>query len=250
MGNALSAELGLNIYSFAAAINGDVSEAVQNSVNVIAVINTLGRVDLESLKAIRTIGNILDKDLALDIVEFMTALQITKDQQDASKIIAETIHSLAQFKVEDIENIKHLKEIDPSIANNLIELINKLDIRNNPAINEIELKRSVAALSSFLSSVQGILNQNVGFFGTLFMPIKGQLIGKGIANFMRAIMKAIPEKEIKVEMRGVAEIMNVLMKFADKDSKYSISRLKKIMTEKNGKEIGAFFKGILDAIPD
>ena len=105
-------------------------------------------------------------------------------------------------------------------------------------------------MSSFLSSVQGILNQNVGFFGTLFMPIKGQLIGKGIANFMRAIMKAIPEKEIKVEMRGVAEIMNVLMKFADKDSKYSISRLKKIMTEKNGKEIGAFFKGILDAIPD
>lgn len=92
MGNALSAELGLNIYSFAAAINGDVGDAVQNSVNVIAVINTLGRVDLDSLKAIRTIGNILDKDLALDIVEFMTALQITKDQQDASKIVAETIH--------------------------------------------------------------------------------------------------------------------------------------------------------------
>lgn len=250
MGNALSAELGLNIYSFAAAINGDVGDAVQNSVNVIAVINTLGRVDLESLKAIRTIGSILDKDLALDIVEFMTALQITKDQQDASKIVAETIHSLAQFKVEDIENIKHLKEIDPSIADNLIELITKLDIRNNSAIDEAELKKSVAALISFLSSVQGILNQNVGFFGTLFMPIKGHLIGKGIANFMRAIMKAIPEKEIKVEMRGVAEIMNVLMKFADKDSKYSISRLKKIMTEKNGKEIGAFFKGILNAMPD
>ena len=67
---------------------------------------------------------------------------------------------------------------------------------------------------------------------------------------MRAIMKAIPEKEIKVEMKGVAEIMNVLMKFADKDSKYSINRLKKIMTEKNGLEIGAFFKGILDAMPD
>lgn len=250
MGNALSAELGLNIYSFAAAINGDVGEAVQNSVNVIAVINTLGRVDLESLKAIRTIGNILDKDLALDIVEFMTALQITKEQQDASKIVAETIHSLAQFKVEDIENIKHLKEIDPSIADNLIELINKLDIRNTSAMDEVELKKSVAALTSFLSSVQGILNQNVGFFGTLFMPIKGRLIGRGIANFMRAIMKAIPEKEIKVEMKGVAEIMNVLMKFADKDSKYSINRLKKIMTEKNGLEIGAFFKGILDAMPD
>ena len=246
----MSAELGLNIYSFAAAINGDVGEAVQNSVNVIAVINTLGRVDLESLKAIRTIGNILDKDLALDIVEFMTALQITKDQQDASKIVAETIHSLAQFKIEDIENIKHLKEIDPSIADNLIEFINKLDIRKNSSIDEAELKKSVAALTSFLSSVQGILNQNLGFFGTLFMPIKGQLIGKGIANFMRAIMKAIPEKEIKVEMKGVAEIMNVLMKFADKDSKYSINRLKKIMTEKNGLEIGAFFKGILDAMPD
>ena len=246
----MSAELGLNIYSFAAAINGDVGDAVQNSVNVIAVINTLGRVDLESLKAIRTIGSILDKDLALDIVEFMTALQITKDQQDASKIVAETIHSLAQFKVEDIENIKHLKEIDPSIADNLIELINKLDIRNTSAMDEVELKKSVAALTSFLSSVQGILNQNVGFFGTLFMPIKGRLIGRGIANFMRAIMKAIPEKEIKVEMKGVAEIMNVLMKFADKDSKYSISRLKKIMTEKNGLEIGAFFKGILDAMPD
>ena len=246
----MSAELGLNIYSFAAAINGDVGDAVQNSVNVIAVINTLGRVDLESLKAIRTIGSILDKDLALDIVEFMTALQITKDQQDASKIVAETIHSLAQFKVEDIENIKHLKEIDPSIADNLIELINKLDIRNTSAMDEVELKKSVAALTSFLSSVQGILNQNVGFFGTLFMPIKGRLIGRGIANFMRAIMKAIPEKEIKVEMKGVAEIMNVLMKFADKDSKYSINRLKKIMTEKNGLEIGAFFKGILDAMPD
>ena len=250
MGNALSAELGLNIYSFAAAINGDVGDAVQNSVNVIAVINTLGRVDLDSLKAIRTIGSNLDKDLALDIVEFMTALQITKEQQDASKIVAETIHSLAQFKVEDIENIKHLKEIDPSIADNLIELINKLDIRKNSSINEIELKKSVAALTSFLSSVQGILNQNVGFFGTLFMPIKGYLIGKGIANFMRAIMKAIPEKEIKVEMKGVAEIMNVLMKFADKDSKYSIRHLKKIMTEENGKGIGAFFKGILDAMPD
>ena len=218
--------------------------------NVITVINTLGRVDLDSLKAIRTIGNILDKDLALDIVEFMTALQITKDQQDASKIVAETIHSLAQFKVEDIENIKHLKEIDPSIADNLIELINKLDIRKNSSIDEAELKKSVAALTSFLSSVQGILNQNVGFFGTLFMPIKGRLIGRGIANFMRAIMKAIPEKEIKVEMKGIAEIMNVLMKFADKDSKYSINRLKKIMTEKNGLEIGAFFKGILDAMPD
>lgn len=166
--------------------------------NVLTVINTLGRIDLDSLKAIRTIGSILDKDLAIDIVEFMTTLHITKEQQDASKIVAETIHSLAQFKVEDIENIRHLKEIDPSIADNLIELVNKLDIRKNSAIDEIELKKSVAALSSFLSSVQGILNQNVGFLGTLFMPIKGRLIGKGIADFMRAIMEAIPDKEIKL----------------------------------------------------
>ena len=84
----MSAELGLNIYSFAAAINGDVGDAVKNSVNVLTVINTLGRVDLDSLKAIRTIGRILDKDLANDIVEFMTTLQITKEQQDASKIVA------------------------------------------------------------------------------------------------------------------------------------------------------------------
>ena len=84
----MSAERGLNIYSFAAAINGDVGDAVKNSVNVLTVINTLGRVDLDSLKAIRTIGSILDKDLAIDIVEFMTTLQITKEQQDASRIVA------------------------------------------------------------------------------------------------------------------------------------------------------------------
>ena len=60
---------------------------------------------------------------------------------------------------------------------------------------------------------------------------------------------AIEAKKNADSVKGLAEILNVFSKFVEKDGKYSISKMKRIMNEKNGREIGLFFKGLFDGIP-
>ena len=108
----------------------------------------------------------------------------------------------------------------------------------------------MAALSGFINQVMDILNKTNLGFKTIFLPIKGKLVGKAIAAFFNELLKAIPEREIKLEIEGLGNLMASFYPLIEKDGKYSINKLLRILTEKNGTSIGRFFAAIVESMPD
>jgi hypothetical protein len=48
-------------------------------------------------------------------------------------------------------------------------------------------------------------------FSSVFLPIKGRLIGRMIGNFFEELLKSIPKKKIEVQMTGIGELFAALM---------------------------------------
>ena len=108
----------------------------------------------------------------------------------------------------------------------------------------------MGALQHFVTSIMEILNKTNFGFRTLFLPIKGRLLGMAIGKFFDELVKAIPEKQIKLDIDGLAQLMSSIFPLIEKDSKYSIYRMLELLTEENGRSIGAFFKAVVEQIPE
>ena len=108
----------------------------------------------------------------------------------------------------------------------------------------------MGALQHFVTSIMEILNKTNFGFRTLFLPIKGRLLGMAIGKFFDELVKAIPEKQIKLDIDGLAQLMSSIFPLIEKDSKYSIYKMLELLTEENGRSIGAFFKAVVEQIPE
>ena len=125
-----------------------------------------------------------------------------------------------------------------------------MDFTNAEALQDENVKQSISILSTFINEILNILNKTNLGFKTLFLPMKGRLVGKAIAAFFNELIKVIPKDEIKLEIDGLGQLMQSFYPLIEKDGKYSIGKLLRVMTAKNGQAIGMFFAAIVEPIPD
>ena len=125
-----------------------------------------------------------------------------------------------------------------------------MDFTNVEALQDENVKQSISILSTFINEILNILNKTNLGFKTLFLPMKGRLVGKAIAAFFNELIKVIPKDEIKLEIDGLGQLMQSFYPLIEKDGKYSIGKLLRVMSAKNGQAIGMFFAAIVEPIPD
>jgi len=118
-----------------------------------------------------------------------------------------------------------------------------------PAMDKKKMDENIKQLAYLFNSINNIISAGEWRFSDIFLPLRGKILGKAIGKFFEEIIKAVDGKTIKVELNGVADLLKVFSPFLDKDSTFSIRRMRSILNEKTGKEIGAFFSAIIDAMP-
>jgi hypothetical protein len=118
-----------------------------------------------------------------------------------------------------------------------------------PAMDKKKMDENIKQLAYLFNSINNIISAGEWRFSDIFLPLRGKILGKVIGKFFEEIIKAVDGKTIKVELNGVADLLKVFSPFLDKDSTFSIRRMRSILNEKTGKEIGAFFSAIIDAMP-
>lgn len=183
------------------------------------------------------------------VVDFLKTLSIDGDTVNGVNTMIQTVVLLGQIDQKVIDNIENLDKINYGGADKLIQFIEKLDMSKIDGMDKDKIDANIAQLQKLLSSINNIINSQTSVMGAMFAPFKGRMIGKAIAGFLSAIVDSVPKEQIDIQVQGLSEIINVFSKFMETDSKYSIFRMKRILNEKTGREIGLFFKGLLDGIP-
>ena len=84
-----------------------------------------------------------------------------------------------------------------------------------------------------------------GFFSTF----RAKRIGKSIGKFYSELVKAIPRDKVHIQIQGVGELLQALYPLIKEDSDVSVLRMKMVLTEKNGQQIGMFFKEVMAGLP-
>ena len=190
-----------------------------------------------------------DINKAQAVVDFLKTLSIDENTINGINTMVQTVMMLNQIDQKTIDNIENLDNINYGGADKLIQFIEKLDFSKIDGMSEEKINSNIAQLQKVLSSINNVVNSQTSTLGAMFAPFKGRMIGKSIGNFIAAIVDSVPKEEINISVQGIGEILNVFSKFVEKDGKYSISKMKRIMNEKNGRQIGLFFKGLFDGIP-
>lgn len=179
----------------------------------------------------------------------LESIRIDEDSIKSVAAISATLTALGKIDKETIDNIKNLKSLNVSAANNIVKFISALDFTKIEVLKDKNMGVALKNLSVFMNSVVSILDRNTsGIFG-LMNPVRAWMLGKAIGIFFNNMVKAIPTKQIKIELKGVGDLLKALDPLIAPNSKYSIKRLKKVVNEENGQYIGSFFAAMIREIP-
>lgn len=193
------------------------------------------------------------ENVATIIREIGTAINdisIGEVNQDGIIGIATALRILGTIDEALIDNINNLSKIDIEIADNILTFISKLDFRNIGALQDDNIGDSIRNLSYLMNSISGILDSSKISTFNIFAPMRGYLIGKSIAVFFEQIVEAVPEKKIKLELKGVADLIKALDPLLSDTSMFSVFHMKRKLSPANGKFIGQFFNELLRTLPN
>ena len=100
--------------------------------------------------------------------------------------------------------------------------------------------------------MNSILGDGTKNLSGMFSKFRARRIGKTVGAFFDAMFDAMlkNKKEINVKVQGVAELLQALVPFISSDSAVSIYKMKKVLNQENGHQIGMFFKEMLAGIPN
>lgn len=245
--NRLS-RLKLNVAEALAEFINTLARVDGNVNNVVIQMRNIGHIDKDTIANIQSLESI-DVKIADSVIEFLKKLDVDDRIMSGVNTMVQTVILFNQIDQKTIDNIENLNNINYGGADKLIQFIEKLDFSKIDGMSEKKINTNIAKLQKLLSSINNVVNSQTSILGAMFAPFKGRMIGKAIGNFIAAIVDSVPKEEIDIRIQGIAEILNVFSKFVETDGKYSISKMKRIMNEKNGREIGLFFKGLFEGIP-
>lgn len=245
--NRLS-RLKLNVAEALAEFINTLARVDGNVNNVVIQMRNIGHIDKDTIANIQSLESI-DVKIADSVIEFLKKLDVDDRIMSGVNTMVQTVILFNQIDQKTIDNIENLNNINYGGADKLIQFIEKLDFSKIDGMSEKKINTNIAKLQKLLSSINNVVNSQTSILGAMFAPFKGRMIGKAIGNFIAAIVDSVPKEEIDIRIQGIAEILNVFSKFVDTDGKYSISKMKRIMNEKNGRGIGLFFKGLFEGIP-
>ena len=153
---------------------------------------------------------------------------------------------------ETIDNLNNLSGIDTDAFNNLIEALQGLDFSKIKHISGKDAQKNLQSLSSFISQLNTILGDGTKNLSGMFSKYKARRIGKTVGAFYEALFDTIlgNRKNIVVKVEGVAELMNAIMPLISDESPVSVYKMKKVLNQENGRQIGMFFKEMLAGIPN
>ena len=219
-----------------------------------ALINMSNLIDalsdnLDKLWSIDAFSYAFNPELGRTITEFAKSFDIKKSDINNINKLVMLLSAFKAINNDVIDSINNLENIDVKVADSIAGFIDKFSKSVARSVNEETVNASISSIIKTFSSINDIIEKQQLSIKTLFMPAKGRLIGRAIGNFINAIAESIPNEEITIQIDGLSNLIYIMSKFTDPNSPLSFRQLKKIMSYENGKEIGLFFKGILDKIP-
>lgn len=148
--------------------------------------------------------------------------------------------------------MNRLSDIDTDAFSNLIEALQGLDFSKISHIGGKDAQKNLQAISSFIAQLNSILGDGTKNLSGMFSKFRARRIGKTVGAFFDAMFDAMlkNKKEINVKVQGVAELLQALVPFISSDSAVSIYKMKKVLNQENGHQIGMFFKEMLAGIPN
>lgn len=225
----------------AASVNVSMGEQVQQLATGMSIMAEAGITDKDA----DTVAYVIS-----EIGNALSSIHIDEDSLKSVGAIAATLNALGKIDKEVIDNIKNLKSLNVSSANNIVKFISALDFTKIDVLKDEKMGVALKNLSIFMNSIVSILERNTsGLFG-LMNPVRAWLLGKAIGVFFSNMVAAIPKKKIEIELKGIADIIKALDPLIEPKSKYSIKKLKKVVNEDNGRHIGQFFSAMIKEIPN
>ena len=245
-----------NITDLFSSLNNDIVKSINSFSklnldalkNITELFSTLD-IDIDKMRSIKKLEYVFTPEFGLTLTSFAKSFDIKKsDISNINKLVA----LLSAFKAindDVIDSINNLDKINIKTADSIINFVEKFNNSVTKSIKKDSIDKSIDSIVKLFSSINDIIAKQQLSLKTLLMPMKGRLIGKAIANFINAILESVPEKEIKIQINGLGNLISTMAQFADPNNPMSIKKLKKIMSYENGQDIGLFFKGLLDKIP-
>ena len=207
------------------------------------------------ISAINKLGNIKEST-AENLVNFIQKLHLENIQTEIknTEAIFGIVQSLCYLTQSDLsklsENLEHLDERDAEkLGNFIFKLINSVE-KSLKDLDGNNINKLLEPLSNLMYGLQAIVNTNIFKMKISLNPIKGYLLGRQIGQFLHAIMKRIKDDHINESVKYISDILTPLSKFADPNEKNSIKNLRKALSKRNARKIGAFFSELIETLPD
>lgn len=216
--------------------------------NITDIFDTLS-IDMRKLQSLVHFKNVFSPDFGASVTAFAKSFDIKKSDINSINKVVALLSAFGKINDDVIDNINNLEKIDVKVADAVVGFIEKFNKSITKSLTEENVDASINSIVKLFASINNVIEKQHFSLKTLFLPIKGKLIGKAIANFLSAIVDSIPQSEISIQINGISGLITTMAQFADPNNPMSIKKLKKVMSYDNGNDIGLFFKGLLDAIP-
>ena len=211
----------------------------------------LGSIDASVSDTILQISENLNGGVGAVIRDFVLSFSGMDDSAAKSAaVVSSVLSALGAIDADTVKSVNKLSDLDVNVGEVLSDFIGSLDLSSIQGFDAQELQTTLGSIQSFVTSVMDMLNKTDIGFKTLFLPVKGRLVGKAMAEFFKQIVASIPREEIEIQISGIAELFQAIYPLIDTEGKYSIYKMLALMNGENGRQIGSFFGDIIKQIPD
>ena len=146
-----------------------------------------------------------------------------------------------------------LDDLDPSSGENLGKFVGSLLKSIDKALKDLDnkkIRQLLKPIAELFYGLQAIVNTNIFKMKISLNPLKGYLLGRQIGQFLHAIMKRIREDHVDESVKYIGEILKPMAEFADPKSKFSYWKLRRVLSNRNARQISSFFKTLMEGLPD
>ena len=226
-----------------------------NQANLLTdILKALGSIDEQTLDNLSNLSDINPKSFEhlSAILASLNFKNMPKSSSANTSPVINVLRAFGSITEETIDNLNNLSGIDTDAFNNLIEALQGLDFSKIKHISGKDAQKNLQSLSSFISPLNTILGDGTKNLSGMFSKYKARRIGKTVGAFYEALFDTIlgNRKNIVVKVEGVAELMNAIMPLISDESPVSVYKMKKVLNQENGRQIGMFFKEMLAGIPN
>ena len=190
----------------------------------------------------------LDPEVASSIPKFIIALNLKNipELTDESIKSMKTVSNLVNSLVKLFSSVNILDVLTMPIKGKLIgKAVANFFKEFTKVIPDEEIKADLRNVGSLLKGLADLAGGKFSIWR--LTQVLSEKNATKIANFFHHILNQLPDKKMtKDGLSGIVDLMKLLKDYGFKD----VRKLRRFLTEKNGRHIGLFFKAVIDEIPN